>query len=88
MKRKVWTAEDDGDLRYWHALGYTDGRIAWKLGCCRRTVLRQRETMGLRAADHPGRGRDSGERKVPADDEYCRYVDCNRHEAPPELSRR
>jgi len=48
-KRKVWTTQDDEDLRYWHACRYTDGRIAKKLGCCRRTVLRQREAMGLTA---------------------------------------
>ena len=52
-RRKVWTAQDDEDLRYWHACRYTDGRIAKKLGCCRRTVLRQREAIGLRAVDHP-----------------------------------
>lgn len=54
-KRKVWTAEDDEALRYWHAFKFTDGRIAKKLGCSRWTVLRQREAMGLRAVDHPGR---------------------------------
>ena len=48
-RRKVWTAQDDEDLRYWHACRYTDGRIARKLGCCRRTILRQREAMGLAA---------------------------------------
>lgn len=52
-KRKLWTAQDDEDLRYWHAFKYTDGRIAKKLGCCRRTVLRQREAMGLIAVSHP-----------------------------------
>lgn len=47
--RKVWTAQDDEDLRYWHACRYTDGRIARKMRCCRRTILRQREALGLRA---------------------------------------
>lgn len=46
-KRKVWTAEDDEALRYWHGWKYTDGRIARKLRCCRRTVLRQRGAMNL-----------------------------------------
>lgn len=55
MKRKVWTQEDDEDLRYWHACRYTDGRIAKKLGCSRRTVLRQREAMGLRAVSNTWR---------------------------------
>lgn len=45
--RKVWTAQDDEDLRYWHGCRYTDGRIAKKLGCCRRTILRQRKAMNL-----------------------------------------
>lgn len=54
-KRKVWTAQDDEDLRYWHACRLTDGRIAKKMGCCRRTVLRQREAMGLVAVGHPKR---------------------------------
>lgn len=52
-RRKVWTAQDDEDLRYWHAFRYTDGKIARKLGCCRRTVLRQREAMDLCAVNHP-----------------------------------
>lgn len=51
--RKVWTSQDDEDLRYWHAFRYTDGRIARKLGCSRRTILRQREAIGLRAVEHP-----------------------------------
>lgn len=47
-------AQQDGeDLRYCHACKYTDGRIARRLGCCRRTVLRQRETIRLGAVDHP-----------------------------------
>lgn len=52
-KRKVWTAQDDEDLRYWHGCRLTDGRIARKLGCCRRTILRQREAACLGAVRHP-----------------------------------
>lgn len=59
-KRKVWTTQDDEDLKYWWACRYTDGRIAKKLGCCRRTILRQREAMGLGAVDHPNRRLDGG----------------------------
>jgi hypothetical protein len=29
---KVWTAQDDEDLRYWHSCRYAVGRIAKKLG--------------------------------------------------------
>ena len=54
-RRKAWTSQDDEDLRYWHACRLTDGRIARKLGCCRRTILRQREAFGLPAVDHPKR---------------------------------
>lgn len=52
-RRKVWTAEDDEDLRYFHGCRWTDERIARKLGCCRRTVLRQRSAMDLCAVNHP-----------------------------------
>lgn len=51
--RKVWTAQDDEDLKYWWACRLTDGRIARKLGCSRRTVLRQREAIGLSAVGLP-----------------------------------
>ena len=54
-RRNVWTTEDYEALRYWHACRYTDGRIAKKLGCCRRTVLRQRESIGLIAIVCEGR---------------------------------
>jgi len=50
-KRQVWTDDDTEALRYWHGCKLTDGRMAKKLGCCRRTVLRQREAVGLRAVD-------------------------------------
>lgn len=52
--RKVWTAQDDEDLRCWHACRYTDGRIAHKLTCSRTTIIRQRQAMGLSAIRHPG----------------------------------
>lgn len=54
-KRKAWTADDTEALAYWHASRLTDGRIALKLHCCRRTILRQRDAMGLRAVAHPNR---------------------------------
>lgn len=58
--RKVWTGEDDEALRYWHAFKLTDGRIARRLGCSRRTILRQREAIGLKAVGHPARAKDAG----------------------------
>jgi hypothetical protein len=48
-RRKTWTEDDTEALRYWHGCRPTDGRIARKLRCCRRTVLRQREAAGLTA---------------------------------------
>lgn len=50
-RRKVWTEEDNEALRYFHGCRYTDGRIARKLECSRRTILRQREAIGLSAVE-------------------------------------
>ena len=44
-RRKIWTEDDTEALRYWHGCRLTDGRIARKLRCSRRTILRQRQAM-------------------------------------------
>lgn len=41
---------------YWHACRYTDGRIAKKLWYCRRTFLRQRDSIGPIAIVRKGWG--------------------------------
>lgn len=54
--RKVWTEADSALLERACASGKmddgfpaTDGRLAKALGCCRRTVIRQRQVRQLRA---------------------------------------
>lgn len=54
-QRKVWTAEDTEALQYFHGCRWPDRRIAKRLKCSRRTILRQREAVGLRAVNHPRR---------------------------------
>ena len=62
--RKVWTEADSALLERACAPGKmddgfpaTDGRLAKELGCCRRTVIRQRQVRQLVALAGP---RDGG----------------------------
>ena len=61
--RKVWTDADTALLERVCASGKmddgslaTDGKLARALGCCRRTVIRQRQVRQLRTAVGPREG--------------------------------
>jgi hypothetical protein len=61
--RKVWTEADSALLERACASGKmddgapaTDGRLAKALGCCRRTVIRQRKRMTIEAPCGPHKG--------------------------------
>lgn len=62
--RKVWTEADSALLERACASGKmddgfpaTDGRLAKELGCCRRTIIRQRQVRQIGAVAGP---RDGG----------------------------
>lgn len=51
-RRPDYLRDDDRSevTRRMAALGYSDGQIAWALGCTRRSVLRIRDKLGIPAA--------------------------------------
>lgn len=61
--RKVWTEADSALLERACASGKmddgfpaTDGRLAKALGCCRRTIIRQRQARQMTASAGPSEG--------------------------------
>jgi len=45
--RRAWTAEDDVRVREWHALGWSDSRMAREMGASQPTVSLHRRALGL-----------------------------------------
>ncbi len=61
--RKIWTDADSALLERACASGKmddgfpaTDGRLAKELGCCRRTIIRQRQVRQIGAVSGPKEG--------------------------------
>ena len=63
---KPFDQEERETLRSLHADNWTDGRIARAMRRCRRTIIRQREAMGLSAVEHPAKRDRLGDRLIRA----------------------